>query len=342
MRLRTIFLVALGFLIVWFFYIERAILTPFILAAIFAYIFNPVVSFFSEKLKLPRVLSVILIYLLIIGFFVSIGLTIGKRAVDESSELQSFVVSLARTGQQEVRNLPPSFAPIATEAITSIRESKFFEPVFLFSLFPQAISGIISFILFIFSGFIFLKEGRGIVDKFLNFLPSDYRVETEILLRKINSVLGGYLRGQLLLVFFVSVVYYIGLSLLGVKYALVLAIFSGLAEIVPIIGPIASGGIVATLAYLGGSSNFGLSPLYTAGAVVLLYFVTNQVQEYLMKPFVLGKITKLHPLIILIAVLAGGKMAGALGLILAVPVAAVVRILLEFSMDIISTSERKK
>lgn len=342
MRLRTIFLVVLGFLILWFLYLERAILTPFILAALFAYIFNPVVSFLSEKLKLPRVLSVIIIYLLIIGLFVSIGLTIGKRVGDESFELQGFIKSLAKTGQEEVQNLPPSFAPIASEAISSIRQSKFFEPAFLFSLFPQAISGIVNFILFIFSGFLFLKEGRGIVDKFLNFLPNDYRVETEILLQKINRVLGGFLRGQLLLVLFVSIVYYVGLTLLGVKFALVLAILSGIAEIVPIIGPITSGAIVALVAYLGGSSNFGLSPLYMAGSVVVLYFATNQVQEYLIKPYVLGKITKLHPLIILFAVLAGGKLGGALGLILAVPIAAVVRILLEFSLDMISSSERKK
>ncbi len=342
MRLRTIFLVFLGFLIVWFLYLERAILTPFILAAIFAYIFNPVANFFSEKVKLPRILSVILIYLLIIGLFVSIGLAIGNRAIDESSELQNFVKSLAKTGQEEVNNLPPWVSPIALEAVSSIRQSRFFEPAFVFSLFPQAISGVISFILFIFSGFIFLKEGKSIIDKFLNFLPSEYRLETEILLRKMNSVLGGYLRGQLLLVLFVSVIYYIGLTILGVKFALILAIFSGIAEIVPIIGPIASGAIVALVAFLGGNYNFGLSPMYTAGAVVLLYFATNQIQEYLVKPYILGKITKLHPLIILFSVIAGGKLAGALGLILAVPVAAVVRILLEFSLDIISTTERKK
>lgn len=342
MRLRTLFLVALGLLIVWFLYLERAILTPFVLAAIFAYVFNPVVSFLSEKIKLPRVLSVALIYLTIIGSLVWVGLEAGKRAVAESEELQNFAKTIVRNGQQEVKNLPPLLAPIAADTITSVRQSKFLEPAFIFTLFPQAISGIVSFVLFLFSGFIFLKEGGGIIDKFLNFLPSDYRLETEILLRRINKVLGGYLRGQLLLVLFVGIIYYIGLTLLGVKFALILAIFSAIAEIIPIIGPIGSGAIVALVAYLGGYSNFGLSPLYTAGFVVLLYFATNQIQEYLVKPYVLGKITKLHPLIILFSVLAGGKLAGVLGLILAVPVAAVVKILLEFSMDIINTSERKK
>jgi predicted PurR-regulated permease PerM len=343
MRLRTVFLVGLGLLIIWFLYLQREILTPFILAAIFAYIFNPVVNFLSKGVKIPRILSVILIYGLIIGLLVSFGLAVGRRAADESSQLQSFVKTVTRTSQQEVKNLPPYVSPIAAEAISSIRQSKFFEPAFIFTLFPQAISGIIGFIIFLFSGFLFLKEGRSIVDKFLNFLPGEYRVETEILIRRINSVLGAYLRGQLLLVFLVSIVYYIGLTLLGVKFALILAIFSGLAEIVPIIGPIASGAVAALIAFLGGStSSFGLSPLHTSGAVILLYFATNQIQEYLIKPYVLGKITKLHPLLILFSVIAGGKLGGALGLILAVPIAATVRILLEFSMDIISSSERRK
>lgn len=342
MRLRTIFLALLGVLILWFFYVQRDILTPFILAAIFAYIFNPVVGFLSQKVKIPRAFSVFLIYVVIIGLLVSVGMAVGRRAVEESSQLQKFAVSVTKTAQQEVRNLPPYLSPMASDLVSSVRQSKFFEPAFVFSLFPQAVSGIISFIIFLFSGFVFLKEGRGIIDKFLNFLPSDYRLETEILLRKINSVLGGYLRGQLIFILFVSVIYYIGLTILGVKFALILAIFSGIAEIVPIIGPIASGVIVALVAFFGQSSNFGLSPIVMAGAVALLYFATNQIQEYLVKPYVLGKITKLHPLIILFAVLAGGQMGGALGLILAVPVAAIVRILLEFSMDIISTSERKK
>jgi len=342
MRLRSIFLVVLGVLILWFLYLERAILTPFVLAGIFAYIFNPVVNFISEKLRLPRTFSVIVLYLLIVGVLVSGGLQIGRRAINESGELQKFVITIAREGQEQVKNLPPYIEPVAAEAITQVRQSRFFEPTFIFSIFPQAISGVISFIIFLFSGFFFLKEGRSIIDKFLNFLPGDYRLETEILLRKINRVLGGYLRGQLLLVLFVSIIYYIGLTLLGIKFALYLAIFSGIAEIVPIIGPIASGALVALIAFLAGTSNFGLSPIYTAGAVVLLYFATNQIQEYLIKPYVLGKITKLHPLIILFAVLAGGKLAGALGLILAIPVAAVVRIMLEFSLDIISSSERKK
>lgn len=341
MRLRTVFLITLGLIILWVLYLQREILTPFILAAIFAYIFNPLVNFLSEKIKIPRTLSVIIIYVLIIAVLVSGGMALTKRIIEESSQLQQFVNDLIKTAQDQVRLLPGWVKPAVIDTISSLDKSQLLTSSFVFAFFPQAFSRIVSFIIFAFSAFYLLKEGRNIIDKFLNFLPKEYRIETEILLRKINSVLGGYLRGQLLLIVIMSVIYYIALSLLGVKFALFLAVFSGFAEIIPIIGPIVGGAVAATVAYVSGSANFGLSPLSSTAIVIGVYFAANQIQEYFIKPFVIGKITKLHPLIILFAVIAGGSMAGMLGLILAVPIAAVVRILLEFSMDKISDSERK-
>lgn len=342
MRLRTIFLVALGLLILWVLFLQREILTPFVLAAIFAYIFSPFVNFLSNKLKIPRTLSVLLIFIFVIGVITFFGVTLTRRIIEESSQLQTFINDLVATGREQIKLLPEWSKPIVSDTIASLDKSQLFTSSFVLGFFPQAVSRIISFVIFAFATFYFLKEGGKIIDKFLNFLPREYRIETEILLRKINSVLGSYLRGQLLLIFLISVIYFAALSILGVKFALFLAVFSGFAEIIPIIGPIVAGAVAATVALASSSGNFGLSPLYTALAVIAVYFAANQLQEYLVKPNVLGKITKLHPLIILFSVLAGGSMAGMLGLILAVPVAAVVRILLEFSMDKISDSEKKR
>ena len=176
-------------------------------------------------------------------------------------------------------------------------------------------------------------------DKMLNFVPNDYKVEVDILIRKINSVLGGYLRGLIFLIFFVALALFISLTILGVKFALILAVFSGFAEIVPIIGPIVAASVAALAAFIGGGSNFGLAPLQMALAVIVVYTVVRQVQDYLVNPYVMGKITKLHPLIILFAVIAGQHIAGIVGLILAVPIAGVVKIIFEYSLDKIN-SER--
>lgn len=338
-RLRTAFFLVLGIIILWFVYLERAIFTPFILAAIFAYIINPLVTFLSEKGRLPRTLAIIAVFALILGVLIFGSITLSKRVLEESSQLQQFAQTLKETANFQIESLPDWARPAAQDILTSLNESKFL--ALSFSIVPRAVSGVISFVIFLFAGFFFLKEGRSFVDKILNFAPNQYKIEIEILLRKVNSVFGGYLRGQLFLVLFVSSAIFLALSILGVKFALVLAVFSGFAEIVPFVGPIVAGGIAAAVAFITQTSNFSLNPLQLVLFVVLIYFVVRQFEDYFLVPYVMAKITKLHPLVIFFAVLAGGHIAGILGLILAVPIAGMIRILLEFSLDKINSSSRK-
>ena len=341
-RLRTAFFVALGILIIWFLYIERAILAPFILAAIFAYLFNPIVNFISNRIKLPRAVSIIIIYALIIAVVILGSISLTKRIFDESSELKQFANTLSKEAGHQIAALPEWAKPAINDTLYSLEKTKLFSSPSDLSFFPKAFSKILSFIIFLFSAFYFLKEGKMMRDKLLNFMPNEYKFEVEILLRKINAALGSYLRGQIFLVLLVSATLFIALSILGVKFALILAIFSGLAEIVPIIGPIVAASVAGIVAFIGGTSNFSLIPLQTAIAVVVIYAVVRQVQDYLVNPYVMGKITNLHPLIILFAVIAGEHIAGILGLILAVPIAGILRILLEFSIDKVNDREDKE
>jgi predicted PurR-regulated permease PerM len=333
LRLRSVFLIVVGLLLAWFFYLERGILTPFILAAIFAYIFNPVVNFFSHRLKLPRVLSVLIIYFAIVVVVAMASLAFSSRIIEESMELKQEAVTITKTAKIQINSLPGWLKPTISDTLTSLEKGTFIAYPSVISFVPQAFSRILGFIIFLFAGFYFLKEGRNMFDKMLNFVPNDYKVEVDILIRKINAVLGGYLRGQIFLIFFVAMALFVCLSILGVKFALILAVFSGFAEIVPIIGPIVAASVAAIAAFISGGSNFSLAPLQTALAVVVVYTVVRQVQDYLVNPYVMGKITKLHPLVILFAVIAGEHIAGILGLILAVPIAGIIKIIFEYSLD---------
>lgn len=339
-RLRTVFFVLLGIVFLWFLYIERAILTPFILGAVFAYLFNPLINFLSQKIRLPRTLSVITIYLIIIALISIAGTALTRRIIAESSEFTDYINQLINATKANINALPDWIRPIVNDALLSLEQSKLLSPQALFSLFPQALSRIISFILFIFSGFYFLKEGRQMVDKLLNLVPKDHRIDVEILVRRINAVLQGYLRGQIFLVFLISVILFIALSVLGVRFALIVAVFSGIAEIVPIIGPIVATSVAATVAFFSGNLSFSLTPLQGAVAVIAVYTLVRQIQDYLINPFVMGKITKLHPLIILFSVLAGEHVWGLPGLILAVPAAATIKIFIEFCFDKINEKRR--
>jgi predicted PurR-regulated permease PerM len=333
LRLKSIFLIIIGLALLWFLYIERAILTPFILAAIFAYIFNPVVNFFSNKLKFPRTLSVVIIYLFLVTLIVSLGVMFSQRVVNESFELKQEAYFLTKTAKIQINSMPDWVRPTLTDMLSTVERTSNISYPSVFSFFPQVFSRILGFIIFLFSAFYFLKEGRGMIDKMLNFVPHGYRIELDILLRKINSVLVGYLRGQLFLVFIVSLVLFILLTILGVRFSLMIAVFSGFAEIVPIIGPILAATVAAIVAYLGGTSNFGLDQTQIVIAVIIIYFVVRQIQDYFINPVIMGKITKLHPLIILFAVIAGEHTAGILGLILAVPIAGILKIIFEYSLE---------
>jgi predicted PurR-regulated permease PerM len=339
LRLRSVFLIVVGLLLLWFLYLERAILTPFILAAIFAYIFNPIVNFFSHHLRLPRALSVLIIYLAIVVIVAMAGMAFSSRIVEESLELKQEATVITKTAQHQINSLPGWLKPAVNETLVSFEKGTFISFPSVLSFVPQAFSRILSFVVFLFAAFYFLKEGRRMFDKILNFVPNDYKIEADILIRKINSVLGGYLRGQIFLIFFVSLALFISLTILGVKFALILAVFSGFAEIVPIIGPIVAASVAALAAFIGGGSNFNLPPLQMALVVVVVYTVLRQVQDYLVNPLIMGRITKLHPLIILFAVIAGQHIAGIVGLILAVPIAGVVKIIFEYSLDKINSEK---
>jgi len=340
LRLRSAFFIATGILVLWFLYIEKAILTPFILAAIFAYVFNPIVNFFSNRLKLPRTFSVLIIYLVIISIVILSGVTLSKRVMEESSELGSQAAKITQTAKTQINSLPDWAKPTVNDALKTFENTKTFPYTSVFSVFPKAFTGIINLIIFLFAAFYFLKEGKNMFEKALTFVPNDYKVEVEILIRRINSVLGKYLRGQVFLVFFVSLVLFILLSILGVKFALILAVFSGFAEIVPIIGPIVAAVVAATVAFFGGTANFGLSPVQLIIGVVIVYTVVRQAQDYFVTPYIMGKITELHPLIILFAVIAGEHIAGIMGLILAVPVAGMIKIIFEYSLDKINSQDK--
>ena len=332
-RLRTVVIAIVGFLLIWFLYVERALLTPLILGAIFAYLFNPVVNLFSEKIKLPRGLSVILIYAFIFSIVVAAGIIVTRQLFAESSDIREFVTAFSASAKVQINALPDYIKPTVSDLLLSIEKSKVVGSVSLLPFFPKAISRIVSFLIFAFSGYYFLKEGGNAFDRMLHYIPKSHRVDVEILLRKINSVLSEYLRGQMFLVFLMSILTFLALSIVGVRFALLIAIFSGFAEIVPVIGPIIAGAVATITVLLTGTVNFGMTPVAGALVVVAIYFVLRYAEDYLVVPHVMGKITKLPPFIVFFSVIAAGHLWGIMGLILAVPLAAILRLLLEFFVD---------
>lgn len=341
-RLRTVLFLVLGIISIWFLYSTRAVLTPFIIAAIFAYVCNPIVNFFYVRVRLPRLLSIGIIYVLIISLLVFTGILLTQRIISESFELRSYIDSLHKSTKVQVNGLPGEIRPMLLDTLNSLDKSKMFSPERLFSFFPQAISRIVSFFIFLFSSFYFLKEGKVMIKRMIGFLPKDFHGDAELLLQKITVALAAYLRGQLFMVFFVSLITFVVLSIIGVRFALILALFSGFVEIIPIIGPLTAGAVAVIVVLAGGTANFDLTPIAGALLIVAVYFIIRHVQDYFIAPAVMSRITNIHPLLILFAVLAGGHVWGLLGLVLAVPVAAIIKILLEYAFGKMQAQTAKK
>jgi predicted PurR-regulated permease PerM len=157
------------------------------------------------------------------------------------------------------------------------------------------------------------------------FVGKETATEVLIVIRNIEQRLGAWVLGELVLMFFIGLLVFIGLSILQLDYALSLAIIAGMLEIIPNIGPIVSA-IPAVIISLA------TSPIL-AVTVVIVYIITHQLENNLLVPLVMRKSVGLSPVITIISMLIGGKLAGIPGIILAVPVVLVIQELLSYYFE---------
>lgn len=319
-------------------YLSREVVAPFVVAGIFAYLLDPVVSFLAEKVRLPRGLAILVVYLAIISALVGIGIFLGGKLVAETREFAHDARVILGSWEREKLDLPRQLAPILYNLSTTLGSSISFSAQQIVRFFSGAVESLFSFFVFLFALFYFLKERQTILSSLLRVFPAEYRVEFDIVMRKISLVLGGYLRAQLFLVLFMGSVTYVALTLLQIKYGLLLAVIAGLAELVPMLGP--------TLAFVtiflgtilgGGSAVLSVPFIYHPAIVGLVYTILNQVENILVVPQVTGRSVHLHAMVILAAVLVGGHLFGALGFLIAVPVVATAKVVLSHVLDLLNS-----
>lgn len=305
------------------------ILTPFLIAAIAAYILNPVVKALSKKMETPHTVSVFLTYSLFIAFNLIVLSTIGGLFVKESSELSRELVQLRRVASQQIENYPEWTQILMYDLISRFDVNHIFDTNRLWPYFSGAVTGITSILIFLIATFYFLKDGERFVAKSLKSLFKTSKYTSSYVKDQINLVLNNYLRGQIFLVFLMASITWLILALLGVKYALILGIFTGIAEIVPIVGPIIAGAVAVLTAMFDGNAILGFPPVFEGILIALIYLILRQLEDVLVIPYVLGRTTKLHPLAILFAVLVGGHFCGIVGIIVAIPTVALLKVLID-------------
>jgi predicted PurR-regulated permease PerM len=183
--------------------------------------------------------------------------------------------------------------------------------------------GVFSFMLVIVLSFYFALQDTGVDDFLRLVMPVKYEDYSVDLWKRAQKKIGLWMQGQILLSVIVGVLVYLGLLIIGVPYALLLSVFTALAEIIPIFGSLTSG----LVAVIVGFSNGGVA----LGAIVLgLFVVVNQFESNLIYPLIVKKVVGIPPLLVIVALIAGYTLAGFLGALLSVPVAAVA---MEFLTD---------
>ena len=310
---KTIIFTSLFIIGIWFLIqIKEIIILVFLSILILSALLKPV-DWLTSK-KFPRVLAVILVYIfviLVIGFVVGIIIPpLVKQTSDFVSKTPQIVDSI---------NNFLVFHQIPTQNISSAIERQLGQIAENFIFISTAIFSSIFLILTLFVlSFYMLLEWK----KFIKLLTSPFSGKQEKLVagivEKVEYGLGRWVRGQFTLSLIVGLLTYIGLRLLGVPFALPLALIAGILEIVPIVGPIIAS-IPAILVALA------VSPIL-ALAVAALFLIVQQIENNIIVPMVMSKVVGLQPPVIIIALLIGAKLAGILGAFLAIPVVVVAKI----------------
>lgn len=311
-------------------YLVREAIMPFVLAAGFAYLLNPFVSFLTHRVKLPRNFSIIAIYLVLIGLLTVTVVNISRNLRVESEQFSRETRVFLRDAEASITSLPDWLQPVASDSLESARASLLYPQRRIMAFLPGAANRTISVLVFLVASFYFLRDGHKFIKGFFGLLPAKIAREVETVLIKINRVLGNYLRGQLLLVGIMSTLTYISLTVIGVRYALILSIFTGFAEVIPYVGPIVAAVVAMGVAFADQVSRFNLIPVLDVALVGVVYFILRQLEDLFIIPQVMGRLTKLHPLVIMFAVLTGGRFFGLIGYLVAVPVVASLKVVLDY------------
>ncbi|HTS37079.1 MAG TPA: AI-2E family transporter [Candidatus Solibacter sp.] len=319
----TVLLFALG---LGFLYVARATLIAFLFAIFFAYLMSPLVAHL-ERLLRGRGRAIAVIYTLLIALVVVFFVVVGPKVTHEGARLGKALpdlISQLSSGQiathlgaehgwnQKTTQLMESFLVSHSDDISEMAQRVGLRTA---DVAKQAWLLLVVPLLSIF----FLKDGRAFSDFLLSTVQSRPQREfLENVLNDLNQMLAHFIRAQLTLALLTMVMYSAVLGIMRVPYALVLGTIGGLLEFIPVVGPLAAALIIIGVALLMSYPHW----------LVLIVFlgVWRLVQDYVSSPRIMGESMELHPLAAIFGVMAGGEVAGILGIYLSIPVMASLRI----------------
>jgi len=322
----------------WFIWLLQPVLAPFLAAFIVAYLLNPLVEKLMNFGQLPRWLSILLVFLvmgsaLLAATWVLVPMLweqmiFAKEHIPDAISWlngsvrpwlrQNLNVRLTHIDPAQVTDwlvtyLQTSYNAGSTqEMLTTLARS---------SLNIINLAGLIVLVPIV--SFYFLLDWRNMLGRLRLLLPRPVEPTVMAMVSECNSVLGAFVKGQLLVMLLLGAVYAIGLQLVGIRVGLIIGLVAGLASIIPYLGF----AVGLTAAVIASFFQFGMNWMQI-GMVGVVFFIGQMIEGYVLQPFLLGDKIGLSPVAVIFAIMAGAQLFGFVGMLLALPVAAVLVVLL--------------
>lgn len=317
----TIIKVILLVLLFVFLYILKDVVIIFLFALILASGVSPFANWLDDR-GFPRVVGVLGLYLIMLGLAVFVLSLIVPYISDDINRLTAILPKVVERVSSTLENAQQS-SPQYLDFLSEIQNmlsglSSYLQQASqsVVGLIVSVFGGVFSFVAILIISF-YLSVTRKGVEVFLgSVIPEKYESYVISLWKRTEIKVGKWIQGQLLLGLIVGLMTYIGLSLLGVKYALLLSLIIMVLELVPMVGPVVAAIPAVFLAFLQ-SPTLGLW-------VIALYIVIQQLENHILVPVILGRTLNLNPVVIIIALLVGQQLAGIPGMILAVPISTII------------------
>ena len=309
----TALFIVVGAYVLW---LLRDLVLLVLTAIVIASAIEPWIAFLIRR-HIPRFFSAILVYVLLLGSIFSLLYFFFPPIIADAANMFS-----AMPQYLDTLNVPSSLSGI-TNTLLSFQAIFSADSMGVLQLLITFFGSISALMLIVVLSFYFALQDTG-VDDFLRFvMPVAYEDYSVDLWRRSQKKIGLWMQGQILLSVLVGILVYLGLLIIGIPYALLLSVFTALAEIIPIFGALIAGVVAVAVGYSDGG--------VALGAIVAgLFIVVNQFEANLIYPLIVKKVVGVPPLLVIIALIAGYTLAGFLGALLSVPVAAV---MLEFISD---------
>lgn len=314
----------------WLIYVLRDVALIVLTAIVIASAIEPGVTSLVRR-KIPRIISVIMIYLVLGALFVTVFYfflpSVLRDFATFISTLPTYLEALGRaeavSTYSQILGLPSPADIAPGDLMASVRDAlnlgAFGNALTAVS---QIFGGIFSFILIVVFSFYFAVVDTG-VDDFLRVVtPKSHQSYVQGLWRRSQHKIGLWMQGQILLAVIVGVLVFLALTIFAVPHALVLAVIAALFEIIPVFGPTLAAVPAVAIGFVAGGPSLGI-------IIIIIYVVVQQFENHLIYPLVVTRVVGVPPLLVILGLIIGAELAGFLGIILSVPVVATLQELIK-------------